>query len=54
MGLTPRGKVDGGQIRVETWERFWLNLRAGYDPETQKVRMGEHLEKEVRVPVARR
>ncbi len=30
-------------------ERFWLNLQASYDLEVQKDRLGDRLEREVRV-----
>jgi len=30
-------------------ERFWLNLQARYDLETEKDRLGERLESEVRI-----
>ena len=33
----------------ETSERFWINLQARYDLETEKDRLGSRLEKEVRV-----
>ena len=32
-----------------TSERFWLNLQTGYDLEVEKDRMGDRLDKEVRV-----
>ncbi len=32
-----------------TSERFWLNLQARYDLEIQKERLGDSLEKEVKV-----
>lgn len=32
-----------------TTERFWLNLQAQYDLESERDRLGEALEKEVRV-----
>ena len=32
-----------------TSERFWLNLQTGYDLEVEKDRLGDRLEKEVRV-----
>jgi addiction module HigA family antidote len=32
-----------------TTERFWLNLQAQYDLETEKERLGKRLEREVRV-----
>ncbi len=32
-----------------TSERFWLNLQTGYDLEVEKDRMGERLDREVRV-----
>jgi addiction module HigA family antidote len=32
-----------------TSERFWLNLQTHYDLETEKDRLGDRLEKEVRI-----
>ena len=32
-----------------TSERFWLNLQTGYDLEVEKDRMGDRLDREVRV-----
>lgn len=32
-----------------TSERFWLNLQIGYDLEVEKDRLGDRLDKEVRV-----
>ena len=32
-----------------TSERFWLNIQSGYDLEVEKDRLGDRLEKEVRV-----
>lgn len=32
-----------------TTERFWLNLQSGYDLEVEKDRLGQRLEKDVRV-----
>ena len=32
-----------------TTERFWLNLQAGYEIEVEKDRLGDRLEREVRV-----
>ena len=32
-----------------TSERFWLNLQAQHDLEVEKDRLGDHLEKDVRV-----
>ena len=32
-----------------TSERFWLNLQTGYDLDVEKDRMGDRLDKEVRV-----
>jgi addiction module HigA family antidote len=34
-------------------ERFWLNLQASYDLEVQKDRLGDRLNREVRVLVRR-
>ncbi len=34
-----------------TTERFWLNLQSGYDLEVEKDRLGDRLEKDVRVLV---
>src|SRR5216684_2358283 len=37
-----------------TSERFWINLQSRYDLEVVKDRLGNRLEREVRLPVAQR